>query len=110
MLSQVSKGKSESTILRTQHEILAGLDRVIQIITFLVTLGFITAISTFIYVGMTYMNKQNWMYVIQPLPVLFLIYLIFSIPSFYAIVEIGKLKHYLQGYSKIKEEIKSKMS
>ncbi len=59
---------------------------------------------------MTYMDKQNWMYVVQPLPVLFVIYLIFSIPSFYAIVEIGKMKHYLQDYSKIKDEIKSKMS
>lgn len=109
ILNQVSNSKRESTVLRTQHEILAGLDRIIQIITFLVTLGFITAISTFIYIGMTYMDKKNWMYVVQPLPILFIIYLLFSIPSFYAIVEIGKLKHYLQNYSKIKEEIKLKM-
>lgn len=110
ILLQISKNKDESTILRTQHEIIAGLDRIIQIITFLVTIGFLTAISTFIYVGMTYMEKQNLTSIIQVLPVLFVIYLIFTVPSFYAIVEIGKLKHYLQNYSKIKDEIKSKMA
>ena len=110
IINEVSKEKRETTVLRTQHEIIAGLDRIIQIITFVVSLRFMTAISTFIYIGMTFMEKQNWMYVVQPLPILFLIYLLFSIPSFYAVVEIGRLKHYLQNYSKIKDEIKAKMS
>ena len=110
IISEVSKEKQETTVLRTQHEIIAGLDRIIQIITFLVSLGFMTAISTFIYIGMTFMQKQDWMYVVQPLPILFLIYLLFSVPSFYAVVEIGRLKHYFKDYNKIKDEIKAKMS
>ena len=110
IIHYVSKEKPETNVLRTQHEILASLDRIIQIITLLVTLGFITAISTFVYIGMTFMENHNWNNVIQTLPVLFVIYLIFSFPSFYAIVEIGKMKQYLQNYSKIKDEIKSKMN
>lgn len=106
---QLTKTQKSESVLRTQHEIIAGLDRLIQIITFLVSLGFITAISTFIYICMTFMEKGDLMYVVQSLPFLFVIYLVFTIPSFYAITEIGKLKVQLGNYNKIKDEIKSKM-
>ena len=110
LLHQLTKSQTSESVLRTQHEIITGLDRLIQIITLLVSLGFITAISTFIYICMTFMDKGDVMYVIQSLPFLFVIYLVFSIPSFYAITEIGKLKSQLGNYSKIKDEIKSKMA
>lgn len=95
--------------VRTQHEIITSLDRISHVILLLISLGIISALSTFIYLSMIFMETNNLMYLIQPLPVLFVIYLLFALPSFYAMVEITRLKHYLANYSKIKEEIKSKM-
>lgn len=106
---QISLNKPEKSLLKTQHEILATLDRLSQIITLLVSIGLITAISTFIYISMIYLETNDFMYVIQPIPILFIIYLLFTIPSFYAITEITNLKLLLGDISKLKGEIKSKM-
>ena len=100
----------DSTLLRTQHSILLSLDRITSIIILLVTLGLISAISTFILISMSFMATNDFMAIIEPIPFLFVLYLIFIIPSFIGIIEIGKLRAMLQNYSKIKNEVKQKLN
>ena len=96
--------------LQSQHEIIRSLDRITQVILLLISLGVMSALSTFIYLSMIFMETKNLSYLIQPLPVLFIIYLVFALPSFYAMAEITRLKQAFANYSKIKDEIKAKLN
>ncbi|MHA1946851.1 MAG: hypothetical protein ACXAC6_15125 [Candidatus Hodarchaeales archaeon] len=91
--------------VQTFHTIIQSLQRIFWTIVILVSLGLIVSISTFLFISMNYFTTQDIETWISFLPFLFLIYLIFIIPSFLGINEIGRLNAFFKSYETLKSEL-----
>ncbi|OLS26097.1 MAG: hypothetical protein HeimC3_10700 [Candidatus Heimdallarchaeota archaeon LC_3] len=98
--------KANKTPIQNYHEIFSGLERLFKIIVILVTLGFMSSLTTFFFASMTYFNTHDFMQVIQLTPVLLLVYLLFTLPSFYGLREINNLKLLLNDFDNMKIDIR----
>lgn len=95
-----------STSLQIYHAIFKGLDRIFTIIVLLVTLGFMSSLTTFLFASLTYFNSHNLMSVLQLTPILLIVYLLFMIPSFYGLKEITNVKSLLKNFEQVKTDLR----
>ncbi|MHA1978880.1 MAG: hypothetical protein ACW98F_06965 [Candidatus Hodarchaeales archaeon] len=91
--------------VQTFHSIIQSLQRIFWTIVILVSLGLMVSISTFLFISMKYFTSESMDTWVDVLPFLFLIYLIFIIPSFLGINEISRLNTFFQQYKNLKAEI-----
>lgn len=94
------------TPIQNYHEIFSGLERLFKIIVILVTLGFMSSLTTFFIASMTYFHTHDIMQVLQLTPVLLLVYLLFTLPSFYGLREIQNLKALIDDFENMKTDIR----
>jgi hypothetical protein len=91
--------------IHTAHLVIRSLNRIFWIIVILVSMGLLVSISTFLVISMNYFTTQSIDTIVVFLPLLFVIYLIFIIPSFLGINEINRLNAFFQRYDQLKTEI-----
>ncbi|MFW9856940.1 MAG: hypothetical protein ACFFFG_17960 [Candidatus Thorarchaeota archaeon] len=91
--------------IHTFHHVIRSLNRIFWIIVVLVSMGLLVSLSTFLVISMHYFTSQTLDTVVGFLPLLFIIYLIFIIPSFLGINEINRLNAFFQRYNQVKTEL-----
>lgn len=91
--------------IHTVHHVIRSLNRIFWIIVVLVSMGLLVSLSTFLVISMHYFTNQSLDTVVGFLPLLFIIYLIFIIPSFLGINEINSLNAFFQRYNQLKTEL-----
>ena len=89
------------------HQIIVSLERVFRVIVILTSLGFLSSLSTFFFISMEYFTFKSLNYLFTLLPLLFIVYLIFAIPSFYGLKELNQIKYFLKQFKEIKNDVKT---
>ena len=92
------------------HQIISSLERIFRVIVILTSLGLMSSLSTFFFISMEYFTLHSLTSLFSLIPLLFITYLVFAIPSFYGLKEINQIKYFLDEFKNMKVNFKKSLS
>lgn len=96
--------------LQNYHYVTQSISRIFWTIVVLVSLGLMASLSTFFFVSMNYYERNGDISnVVTIFPLLLAAYVLFIIPSFYGIKELGRLKNFIRHFDILKVDLGKKL-